>query len=135
MSAGGGDEILTPEEVAAREKVELTFSGYNPDVVTTTWVGFDDYTPLGRREFGGTAALPIWIDYMREALDGRPDRPRRLPAGICHVRIDPTSGLLATADQSDAIFEYFRCDNVPPAAEEGAAGGLKGTDDLIHEIF
>ena len=44
------------------------FSGYNRDLVTTTWVGFDDYSLLGRREFGGTAALPIWIDYMRVAL-------------------------------------------------------------------
>jgi penicillin-binding protein 1A len=114
--------------------VDAWFSGYNPDVVTTTWVGFDDYSPLGRREFGGTAALPIWIDYMREALADRPERPRPLPPGICHVRIDPATGLLAHADQGDAVFEYFRCDNVPPTLEEGA-GGLKGTDDLIHEIF
>ena len=44
------------------------FSGFNLDLITTTWVGFDDYGPLGGREFGGTAALPIWIDFMREAL-------------------------------------------------------------------
>ena len=37
------------------------FSGFNRDLITTAWVGFDDYGPLGRREFGGTAALPIWI--------------------------------------------------------------------------
>jgi len=40
------------------------FSGYNPDVVATTWVGFDQNLPLGKREFGGSAALPIWIDFM-----------------------------------------------------------------------
>ena len=46
--------------------MDVWFSGYNREVVTTTWVGFDNYTPLGRREFGGTAALPIWIEFMRE---------------------------------------------------------------------
>ena len=52
--------------------MDAWFSGYNPDVVTSTWVGFDNYTPLGRREFGGTAALPIWINFMRAALNGQP---------------------------------------------------------------
>ena len=44
------------------------FSGYSPKIVTTAWVGFDDFSNLGAREYSGTAALPIWINYMREAL-------------------------------------------------------------------
>ena len=131
--------VLERDDIAGKTgttngPVDAWFSGYNPDVVTTTWVGFDDYSRLGRREFGGTAALPIWISYMREALAGRPERPRPLPAGISYVRIDPTTGLLAPADQPDAIFEYFRNEYLPSGDEE-AAGGLKGTDDLIREIF
>ncbi|WOJ92638.1 penicillin-binding protein 1A [Congregibacter variabilis] len=114
--------------------MDAWFSGYNPDVVTTTWVGFDNYTPLGRREFGGTAALPIWINYMREALKDVPERSRRLPPGIIHVRIDPETGLLAPADQRNAIFEYFRNEHLPEAGE-GANTGPTGTDDLIQEIF
>lgn len=115
--------------------VDAWFSGYNPELVTTTWVGFDNYTPLGRREFGGTAALPIWIDFMREGLRGLPERDRRLPPGISHVRIDPTTGLLAPARQRDAIFEYFRSENVPEGAANGDLPGQQGTDDLIQEIF
>lgn len=115
--------------------VDAWFSGYNPQVVTTTWVGFDDYKPLGRREFGGTAALPIWINYMREALAGMDDLPRRPPAGISYVRIDPDTGLLASADQRNAIFEYFRDDKLPEAGSEEDQGGLQGTDNLIQEIF
>ncbi|MEM9759161.1 MAG: penicillin-binding protein 1A [Pseudomonadota bacterium] len=114
--------------------VDAWFSGYNPEVVTTTWVGFDDYGPLGRREFGGTAALPIWIEFMRAALADSEDRPRPLPAGICHARIDPQTGLLAPADGSTAIFEYFRCDNMPEESD-GDSGGLRGTDELLQEIF
>lgn len=114
--------------------MDAWFSGYTPDVVTTTWVGFDNYTPLGRREFGGTAALPIWINYMREALADRPERPRSLPPGIRYIRIDPDTGLLAPADQKNGIFEYFRIENLPEQGD-GQGNGPKGTDDLIQEIF
>ncbi|MDA8752811.1 penicillin-binding transpeptidase domain-containing protein, partial [Halieaceae bacterium] len=117
--------------------MDAWFSGYNRDVITTTWVGFDNYTPLGRREFGGTAALPIWIDYMREALRDSPDVERPLPAGIVNVRIDPDSGLLASAGQRNAIFEYFREEYVPTRGtqEEGPGSLSRGTDDLVKDIF
>jgi penicillin-binding protein 1A len=131
--------VLERDDIAGKTgttngPVDAWFSGYNPDVVTTTWVGFDDYRKLGSREFGGTAALPIWIDYMRRALDGIPERGRPLPAGISHVRIDPQTGLLAAAGDDEAIFEYFRNDNLPEASEEESTG-LQGTDDLLREIF
>jgi len=117
--------------------MDAWFSGYNRDVVTTTWVGFDGYTPLGRREFGGTAALPVWIDFMREALADSPDRERPVPAGIASVRIDPQTGRLAGAGDSEAIFEYFREENVPEPADSdrGEVPGKTGTDDLIRDIF
>ncbi len=117
--------------------MDAWFSGYNPEVVTTTWVGFDNYTPLGRREFGGTAALPIWIDFMREALRDTPERKRLLPPGIVHVRIDPETGLLAKSGQRNAIFEYFRQEDVPARqAEDDTPGGANPVrDDLIKDIF
>lgn len=115
--------------------MDAWFSGYNPELVTTTWVGFDNYTPLGRREFGGTAALPIWIDFMREGLRDLPEASRQLPPGISHVRIDPTTGLLAPAGQRDAIFEYFRSEKIPETSDTGEGPGRLGTDELIQEIF
>jgi len=117
--------------------MDAWFSGYNRDVVTTTWVGFDRYTPLGKREFGGTAALPIWIDYMREALGNSADVERPLPIGIVNVKIDPETGLLARPGQKNAISEYFRESNVPEqeASKEGPGAGSLGTDDLIQDIF
>jgi penicillin-binding protein 1A len=117
--------------------MDAWFSGYNRNVVTTTWVGFDNYTPLGRKEFGGTAALPIWIDFMREALRGSPEIKRPLPAGIVHVKIDPATGLLANSGQGKTILEYFREEYVPEqgAQDEGPGRGSQGTDDLVKDIF
>jgi penicillin-binding protein 1A len=116
--------------------MDAWFSGYNRDVVTTAWVGFDNYTPLGRREFGGTAALPIWIDYMRGALRDSPDVQPPLPPGVVHVRIDPDTGLLARPGQQNAIFEYFREDQVPAASGGTGDSGLRGTtEDLVRDIF
>jgi penicillin-binding protein 1A len=117
--------------------VDAWFSGYNRDVVTTTWVGFDNYTPLGKREFGGTAALPIWINYMRVALRDSPDVERPMPAGIVNVRIDPDTGLLAYSGQKNAIYEYFRVERVPKPSNGGSGSGAnnRDTEDLVNEIF
>ncbi|MBT7717796.1 MAG: peptidase, partial [Halieaceae bacterium] len=117
--------------------MDAWFSGYNRDVVTTTWVGFDNYTPLGRREFGGTAALPIWINYMKEALKNSPDEERVLPTGVVNVRIDPDTGMLAGSRQKNVIYEYFREEYVPQQGPDGEEAGSvgQGTDDLVRDIF
>tara|TARA_R110001592_G_scaffold363393_1_gene687250 strand:- start:92561 stop:95005 length:2445 start_codon:yes stop_codon:yes gene_type:complete len=117
--------------------MDAWFSGYNADVVTSTWVGFDNYTPLGRREFGGTAALPIWIDFMRQALRDSPERQRPVPAGLVSVRIDPDTGLLASPDQANAIFEYFPEEDIPGELgnDSGENPGSQGTDGLVRDIF
>lgn len=83
------------------------FSGYNPNLITTVWVGIDKNTPLGKREFGSTAALPIWIDFMRTALEGIPNQIARQPDGIVTVRINPETGKPAQPGDTNAIFEIF----------------------------
>lgn len=60
--------ILAGKTGTTNDQKDAWFSGFNGDIVTTAWVGFDNSTSLGRRETGGRAALPMWIDYMREAL-------------------------------------------------------------------
>ena len=95
------------------DQKDAWFSGFNPDVVATVWVGFDTPQTLGRREYGGTAALPIWIDYMREALADKPAQDPVQPEGITTVKIDPETGKRATASQSNAIFELFRSEYAP----------------------
>ncbi len=93
------------------------FSGYSPHIAATAWLGFDENQLLGRREYGGSAALPIWIDFMKQALKGEPVITRPQPEGIVMVRIDPVTGLRVGPEHTSAIFEIFRKENVPLMAE------------------
>lgn len=90
------------------------FSGFNGNLVTSVWSGFDNSSPLGRGEWGGSVSLPPWIDYMREALKGTPTDFVAKPSSLVTVRIDPNTGERALPGQSNAIFEIFRKDHVPP---------------------
>lgn len=103
------------------------FSGYNPALVTTAWVGFDDYSLLGRREFGGTAALPIWIGYMRAAL-GDEQPPTPMPPGVVRLRIDNETGLRVTGTPQKSMLEYFLQEYLP--GDMRADGQPLGTDEL-----
>ncbi len=109
------------------------FAGYGPGVVTVAWLGFDQNTPLGNREYGGTAALPIWIDFMGEALADKPEKPRQRPDGIVTVRIDPETGKRAAPDDPDAIFEIFRAGEEPPAEADNSNGSGGETPDILPE--
>ncbi len=100
------------------DQKDAWFAGFNPDLVTTVWVGFDQNRTLGRWAFGANTALPIWVDYMSHALKNVPEHPFEQPAGVISVRIDPVTGLLATPGQGNAIFEFFREENVPTEAAQ-----------------
>ena len=94
------------------------FSGFNSRLVVSCWVGFDDFSSLGRGEFGAKAALPIWIDYMRTALKDVPEQPFDMPPGITRVRIDAGSGLLASAGDSGAILEVMKVEDATRLASQ-----------------
>jgi penicillin-binding protein 1A len=112
MELGRND--LAGKTGTTNEQRDAWFSGYNNEVVTSVWVGFDSHEPLGRDEVGGKAALPIWINYMRVALQGVPDKTPEIPEGITQARIDPDTGLLARVDNRDAIVEVFDMGSLPP---------------------
>lgn len=114
------------------------FSGYNADVVTTTWLGFDQNLDIGKNEFGGSAALPIWIDYMRVALANSPDRPRPLPEGMVSARIDKSTGQLAKPGQGNVMFELFRAEHLPQYGQDSDGGKVLPSDsneELQGELF
>lgn len=117
------------------DQKDAWFSGFNRDLVATAWVGFDQPSTLGRSEFGGTAALPIWIDFMQTALSDSPDRPTPQPDDIVSVKIDPKTGLLAYPGQENAIFELFPEESAP--TEVARNPGLPNTADSnqTDEIF
>ena len=95
------------------DQQDAWFSGFNPNVVTVAWVGFDQLRPLGKKEFGSAAALPMWITFMEKALGDSVETVLEQPEGLVSVRIDPASGLRVPANFPEAIFESFRIDKVP----------------------
>ncbi|MGB5279528.1 MAG: penicillin-binding protein 1A [Gammaproteobacteria bacterium] len=91
------------------------FNGYHPDLVAITWVGFDQLKPLGNKETGSSAALPLWIEFMKIALAGKPEKQFKRPKGLVTVNINAESGEPATEQDVDTLFEIFRIENAPVA--------------------
>jgi penicillin-binding protein 1A len=99
--------------------VDTWFNGFNDSLVASVWVGMDDPASLGESEEGARTAVPIWVDFMREALRGVPEKPRSVPDGIVEMKINARTGGTKDADL-DPVFEYFRVDKLP--TEEGYIG-------------
>jgi penicillin-binding protein 1A len=91
------------------------FYGYNANIVGVAWVGFDKFQPLGSQETGARAALPIWVEYMKTALEGMPESILPEPAGLAYARINKTTGKLAQPNDPDSMFEVFRNEYAPAA--------------------
>jgi penicillin-binding protein 1A len=125
MALGRND--LAGKTGTTNEQRDAWFSGYNSELVTSVWVGFDSHEPLGRYEVGGKAAIPIWMDYMRVALEGVPDEVPEIPEGITQARIDPETGLLARQENDKAIMEVFRLGSLPPM-EDSLNRNIPGFD-------
>jgi penicillin-binding protein 1A len=89
------------------------FNGYSPDLVAVAWVGFDQLRPLGSKEAGSTAALPLWIEFMATALGGKPEKQLKRPKGLVTVKINAETGEPATEQDKNTIFEIFRSENAP----------------------
>ena len=89
------------------------FNGFNGDLMTTVWVGFDQDRSLGEGEQGGRTAIPAWTYFMHEALAGAPKHGVPVPDGIVTVRISPDTGLLASSDNPNGIMEKFIEGNLP----------------------
>jgi penicillin-binding protein 1A len=67
------------------DAVDAWFAGFQPKIAAVVWMGHDDNRSLGAREFGATAALPVWIDYMRQALKDQPFVALKTPEGVQDV--------------------------------------------------
>ncbi|MBC6905839.1 penicillin-binding protein 1A [Saccharophagus sp. K07] len=111
-------KVLKRSDIAGKtgttnNATDAWFGGYGGDLAAVAWLGFDDTTTLGRQEYGGTAALPVWIEFMRQALRNRPEIHQPQPPGLVTVRINPDTGKRARADDPNAIYEIFRSDHVP----------------------
>jgi penicillin-binding protein 1A len=103
------------------DHTDAWFVGYSPEIATGVWVGFDQNRLLGRGETGGHAALPIWLDFMRDALADRPPRDFAAPPGVVFARIDAKTGELASPGSQVTMFEAFLEGSEPVEAADTTA--------------
>jgi penicillin-binding protein 1A len=83
------------------------FCGYQKDLVTVAWMGFDDFKPLGRGETGGQAGLGMWVDFMGQALADTPEAVLDVPEGMVEVLVDKTRGRPASRESGNTIVEWI----------------------------
>ncbi|WP_172622814.1 penicillin-binding protein 1A [Aquicella siphonis] len=100
-----GRNDLAGKTGTTQNQVDAWFAGYNPDLVAISWVGFDQ--PQSLHEYGSTAALPMWMQFMQSALKGKPENIPSQPPGIISIRIDPKTGKRISANSASGMFEFF----------------------------
>jgi len=115
--AGRKSSFLNREDIAGKtgttnDSISTWFSGYHSDLVTTVWVGTDDFTPLGENEYGSTIALPIWINYMDYKLESLEASSEEIPENISFVRVNRSSGEVDDDLNGDFYFELFLDENI-----------------------
>lgn len=106
-----GRNDLAGKTGTTQNQVDAWFAGYNPDIVAVGWMGFD--VPQSLHEYGGQAALPMWMQFIEVALKGKPEHQLDQPQDVVSIRIDPTTGERASMDDPDAMFEYFMLPYAP----------------------
>ncbi|TWI06203.1 penicillin-binding protein 1A [Luteimonas cucumeris] len=112
---GTAAKVLGREDIAGKtgstnDHRDAWFSGFGGNLATTVWVGRDDFRSLGYREYGGKAALPIWIDYMRVALKDVPIASNEPPAGMVEVSVGANGTLLP--EGSGGITEFVKVEDL-----------------------
>lgn len=136
-----GRKDLAGKTGTTNDQRDAWFTGFNADLATIAWVGFDNPRPLGERETGAQAALPMWVDYMGNALAGVEEKQLEQPSGLVSVRIDPGTGKLASSTTKDAIFEFFLSDQVPTEQTDAVENEQTGIStesppaDITEDIF
>ncbi|MEE9140487.1 MAG: penicillin-binding protein 1A [Alphaproteobacteria bacterium] len=108
------------------DSFDTWFIGFSPDLAVGVFAGFDEPRTLGRRETGSSVAAPIFRDFMKEALDGKPAIPFRVPPGIRLVRVNAVTGLPAMSGDRNIILEAFR-----PGTEPTERGEVVGDSSVV----
>jgi penicillin-binding protein 1A len=107
------------------------FIGFSPDLVAGVFIGFDQPRTLGPKETGGSTGAPVFRDFMKEALEGQPAIPFRIPPNLSMVRVNPQTGLRAKPGDK-AIWEAFKPGTEP--GEDGQQQVLTGIGETATVI-
>lgn len=124
---GTAAKVLGREDVGGKtgstnDHRDAWFSGFGGTLATTVWVGRDDFRSLGYREYGGRAALPIWIDYMRVALKDAPI-----------AKNDPPSGMVEAT--LNGVTEWIKVEDLDRMQEFDFDQQDQQADDAAFDIF
>ena len=114
--AGRKSAFLKRDDIGGKtgttnDSISTWFSGFHEDLVTTVWVGTDDFTSLGENEYGSTIALPIWLKYMDFKLDSLEIRKDSIPDNISFVRVNKSTGDIDLNSNENFYFELFLDEN------------------------
>ena len=115
--AGRKSQFLGRDDIAGKtgttnDSVSTWFSGFHKDLVTTVWVGTDDFTSLGKDEYGSSIALPIWLDYMNFKLETLEQSKDTIPENISFVKVNKSSGEIDSESNENIYFELFLDENI-----------------------
>ncbi|MDB4029170.1 transglycosylase, partial [Gammaproteobacteria bacterium] len=111
-SNGQKTKVLNRYDIAGKtgttnDAISTWFSGFHKDLSATVWIGTDDFSSLGDNEFGSSIALPIWVDFMSEALIDLPEDSWRPPPGMSYMQVDRQTGKQTDGMDQNSYFELF----------------------------
>ncbi len=134
---GRGALVLKRDDLSGKtgttnEHRDAWFSGFNDRVVASAWIGFDDFTTLGRGEYAATVALPVWVAFMRAALVDVPEAPFEPPPGMTAVRVTSGAGV-PTGD--GGVVEYFRNEDLTRLADARSAETASQETEQGYDLF
>jgi penicillin-binding protein 1A len=112
------------------DRRDTWFVGYNADLTTAVWLGFDQERSLGENEEGGKTALPMWIYFMQEALRDRPEHRQAEPPGVVRMWVSRESGTPSRAGAPGALFEAFLEQYAPQPGMGGAGDDTVGAETV-----
>ncbi len=133
-------KVLNREDIGGKtgstnDHRDAWFSGFGGNLVTTVWVGKDNFKPLGYGEYGGRAALPIWINYMGAALKDIPITDQTPPNGVVTASISASGNLLPEGTPG-ALTEYFKQEDYDRLISSGYNWEVPGGDKTdFEDIF
>jgi penicillin-binding protein 1A len=137
---GTGRRVRALERPAAgktgttNDLFDAWFVGYTPQLITGVWVGFDQERSLGKGETGSRTASPIWLGFMKRALDGEPATVFPVPDGVVFAKIDAESGLLPVSTSKKTLFECFKEGSVPTEYTK-RPGAIDERDDFYKSLM
>jgi penicillin-binding protein 1A len=104
----GDNRPLGGKTGSTNDSIDTWFVGFTPDMVVCAYMGFDEPKTLGKKEVGSLAAAPMAGNFLKEALEGQPAVPFRVPQGIKLVKVQRSSGKRSKGEGEDIITEAFK---------------------------